>query len=49
MSERSERVGGGPEVARPGGYEPPKVAQVLTPAELEEEIRYAGDTTGDPG
>ena len=29
------------------GYEPPKVEQVLTPTELEQEIRYAGATTAD--
>ena len=27
----------------PGGYEPPRVEQVLTPAELEREALYAGD------
>lgn len=26
-----------------GGYEPPRVEQVLTPAELEREALYAGD------
>ena len=30
----------GPE--RPHGYEPPGVEQVLTPAELEREVLYAG-------
>ena len=29
----------------PGGYEPPRVEQVLTPAELEREVLYAGDPT----
>ena len=29
------------------GYEPPRVERVLTPAELEQEILYAGDTTAD--
>ena len=28
-------------------YEPPRVERVLTPAELEHEILYAGDTTAD--
>ena len=28
---------------RPHGYEPPRVEQVLTPAELEREALYAGD------
>ena len=38
----------GPE--RPHGYEPPGVEQVLTPAELEREILYAGqDGVTDPG
>jgi hypothetical protein len=27
-------------------YEPPRVERVLTPAELEREVLYAGDTTG---
>lgn len=31
----------------PSVYEPPKVEQVLTPAELEREILYAGVTTAD--
>jgi hypothetical protein len=31
----------------PRGYEPPRVEQVLTPAELEREVLYAGDATGD--
>ena len=26
-------------------YEPPRVERVLTPAELEQEITYAGDTS----
>jgi len=28
----------------PGSYEPPRVERVLTVAELEHEILYAGDT-----
>jgi hypothetical protein len=31
----------------PCGYEPPRVERVLTPAELEREVLYAGDTTAD--
>jgi hypothetical protein len=27
----------------PGTYEPPRVERVLTPAELEQEILYAGE------
>jgi hypothetical protein len=44
MSDRDESL---PE---PEGYEPPRVEQVLMPAELEREILYAGviDGTG-PG
>ncbi len=30
----------------PGSYEPPRVERVLTPAELEHEILYAGVPTG---
>jgi len=26
-------------------YEPPKIEKVLTPAELEREVQYAGDIT----
>ncbi len=47
MTERNEGAGRDPESATLAGYEPPKVEQVLTPAELEQEIRYAGDTTAD--
>ena len=31
----------------PCDYESPRVERVLTPAELEREVLYAGDTTGD--
>jgi hypothetical protein len=31
----------------PDGYEPPRVERVLTPAELEREVLYAGDQTAD--
>ena len=41
MSDRDEALQG--HVA----YEPPRVERVLTPAELEQEILYAGDTTAD--
>jgi hypothetical protein len=36
---------------RPHGYQPPGVDQVLTPADLEREVLYAGlvDGSGDPG
>jgi hypothetical protein len=34
------------EASRGGRYEPPRVERVLTPAELEREVLYAGDTTG---
>lgn len=30
---------------RPHGYEPPQVEQVLTPADLEREVLYAGEPT----
>ena len=42
MGSQDERV---PE--RSSTYEPPRVEQVLTPTELEEEILYAGATTAD--
>jgi hypothetical protein len=29
----------------PEAYDPPRVERVLTPAELEQEILYAGDTS----
>jgi hypothetical protein len=32
----------------PGAYEPPRVERVLTPAELEQEILYAGQDTSLP-
>jgi hypothetical protein len=40
----------GPEhsVEPPAGYEPPRVERVLTPAELEREVLYAG-TAATPG
>ncbi len=30
------------EAGRPEGYEPPRVEQILTPAELIREVQYAG-------
>jgi hypothetical protein len=33
----------------PGAYEPPRVERVLTPAELEQEIVYAGQDTSVDG
>jgi hypothetical protein len=34
------------EASRGSSYEPPRVERILTPAELEREVLYAGDTTG---
>jgi len=31
------------------GYEPPRIEQVMTPAELTREIQYAGDITAITG
>jgi hypothetical protein len=36
---------GWPERLAPTGYEAPRVEQVLTPAEFEREVLYAGDAT----
>jgi hypothetical protein len=36
-----------PEAGDPLGYEPPRVAQVLTPADLEREVLYAGQISPD--
>ena len=47
MTERNEGAGRDPGAATLAGYEPPKVEQTVTPAELEQEIRYAGDVTAD--
>ena len=47
MTDRNPSVGDRPEVATEEGYEPPRVEQVLTPAELEQEVRYAGEATPD--
>jgi hypothetical protein len=43
MSREDETVSGRPEWGVPVGYEAPRVERVLTPAELEREILYAGD------
>jgi hypothetical protein len=39
---------GGREPARAHDYEPPRVERVLTPAELEHEIIYAGQDQSAP-
>ena len=47
MTERGPTTGDRRDVAKVEGYEPPRVEQVLTPTELEQEVRYAGDVTQD--
>jgi hypothetical protein len=47
MSDQDERAPGQPERRVPAGYEPPRLERVLTPADLEREILYAGDETAD--
>jgi hypothetical protein len=47
MSPADERVPGRPGQLAPVEYEPPQVEQVLTPADLECEILYAGDNSVD--
>jgi hypothetical protein len=42
MSREDETASGRPERGVPVGYEAPGVERVLTPAELEREILYAG-------
>jgi hypothetical protein len=42
MTERGPRAGSRREFAEVEGYEPPRVEQVLTLAELEREMLYAG-------
>ena len=42
MSVESHGCGGDGERPAAADYQPPKVEQVLTPAELEHEILYAG-------
>jgi hypothetical protein len=38
-----------PTTTGPAAYEPPRVERVLTPAELEREILYAGAPSGQDG
>lgn len=42
MSHHDETASSGLEWGVPAGYEAPRVERVLTPAELEREILYAG-------
>jgi hypothetical protein len=50
MDPAGERALDQPTGLQPAGYEPPRVESVLSPAELEREILYAGgDFTGDAG
>jgi hypothetical protein len=42
MSHHDETASSGPEWRVPVGYEAPRVERVLTPADLEREILYAG-------
>lgn len=42
METEGRRADGESGSERPPGYEPPRVEQVLTPAELDHEILYAG-------
>jgi hypothetical protein len=43
MSDQDARAPGRPERRTPPGYEPPRLERVLSPADLEREILYAGD------
>jgi hypothetical protein len=48
MSDQDERAPSQPVRRIPPGYEPPRLERVLSPADLEREILYAGDDeTGD--
>jgi hypothetical protein len=47
MSDQDERAPSQPERPIPPGYEPPRLERVLSPADLEREILYAGDETAD--
>ncbi len=47
MGSRDLEAGNQHERVRPRGYEPPRVERVLTPAELEREVLYAGHTTAE--
>jgi hypothetical protein len=42
MDGQTERCEKGPQRRPLAGYEPPRVERVLTPAELEREVLYAG-------
>jgi hypothetical protein len=44
MDGQAERCEKGPRRRPLAGYEPPRVESVLTPAELEREVLYAGAT-----
>jgi hypothetical protein len=46
MDHRGETIPDPHERRDPVLYEPPRVERILTPAELEREVLYAGDTTG---
>jgi hypothetical protein len=54
LSNQDETASGRPMRGAPDYYEPPRVEKALTPAELEQEILYAGadpqtdDTDGNP-
>jgi hypothetical protein len=45
-NEREEDITHGHDRPAPGDYQPPRVERLLTPADLEREILYAG--TGPP-
>lgn len=47
MSDQDERAPSQPERPISPGYEPPRLERVLSPADLEREILYAGDETAD--
>ena len=42
MADRDETGSTGPVRALPAGYEPPRVELVVTAADLEREVLYAG-------
>jgi hypothetical protein len=47
MDKRDQETGSQHGWLRPLGYEPPRVEKVLTPAELEREVLYAGRPSAD--
>ncbi len=47
MSDQGAPASGWSERLASTGYEAPRVERVLTPAELEREVLYAGFTTAD--